>query len=65
MHTVLLDLARLSCPAGMGLMMWMMMRGKGNDAGEQPPSAQQVERLRAEVERLKADDAARPATGKR
>jgi hypothetical protein len=70
MHTVLLELARLACPVGMALMMWMMMRGtrprdapSSADARGDHPS--EVDALRAEVEQLKADHAARPTTGRR
>jgi hypothetical protein len=56
MQSVLLGLAALACPVGMGLMMWLMMRGHGQST----PSAagatsQQVDELRAEIERLKAE----------
>jgi hypothetical protein len=58
MHSLFLGLAVLACPVGMGLMMWMMMRGHGNDtAGTENQSRQQVDALRAEVEQLKADRA--------
>jgi hypothetical protein len=65
MDSLFLGLAALACPVGMGLMMWMMMRGHGNDsAGTEDQSRQQVEALRAEIERLKADRATdRTASG--
>ena len=68
MHDLLQGLARLACPAGMGVMMWMMMR-----AGRRRPSSadsavaaasedtSQVDALRAQIELLKAEPAARPA----
>ena len=62
MQSVLLGLAALACPAGMGLMMWMMMRGHGaSTAPTAGATSQQVEELRAEIERLKAEWAANPA----
>jgi hypothetical protein len=64
MQAVLLGLAALACPAGMGLM-WMMMRGHGtNSAQAGDPTSQQVDELRVEIDRLKAERAAhRPADG--
>ena len=49
------SLAVLACPLGMGVMMWMMMRG-GKKEPQQPsaPSAEELTRLRAEVDQLKA-----------
>jgi hypothetical protein len=71
-QSVLLSLAVLACPVGMGLMMWMMMRGQRRDdpsavspvvdVGDDTP---QLQELRAEIEQLKADRAARPVTGQR
>ena len=58
MQTLLVAAAVLACPVGMGLMMWMMMRGQGKDtAGTESQGAQQVEQLRAEIESLKAERA--------
>jgi len=52
-----LGVAVLACPVGMGLMMWLMMRGGQNKRGEQ-----QVAQLRAEIDELKAGRAARVTT---
>jgi hypothetical protein len=58
MQSLFLGLAVLACPVGMGLMMWMMMRGQGkNTDGTQDQSRQQVDQLRAEIEQLKAQRA--------
>jgi hypothetical protein len=53
MSQLLWPAAALACPVGMGLMMWMMMRG----GGRANPSAQQqaIQQLRSEIEKLKAD----------
>ena len=53
MQSVLLGLAVLACPVGMGLMMWMMMRVQHKNSGG--TSEEQVAQLRTEVERLKTD----------
>lgn len=53
----LFALALLVCPVGMGVMMWMMMRGSGTQGGgsqEDQAAAQEVARLRAEVDQLRA-----------
>jgi hypothetical protein len=55
MESLLLTLAVLACPAGMGLMMWMMM-GRRRPAADD--KQEQVDALRAEVEALKANRAA-------
>ena len=61
MQAVFYGLAVLACPVGMGLMMWMMMRGQKNnpDGGDSSAqgsgSQQQVDQLRAEIDQLKAD----------
>jgi hypothetical protein len=59
MQSVLLGLAALACPVGMGLMMWLMMRGHGQGATSAGgATSQQVDELRAEIERLKAERSA-------
>lgn len=60
MQALLYPLALLACPVGMGLMMWMMMRGQRTDPG-QDSEQRQVAELRAEVEALKADRGRLPA----
>jgi len=62
MQSLFLGVAALACPVGMGLMMWMMMRGQnknGGDAGGQ--SQQQVDELRTEIDQLKSERAAQRA----
>lgn len=55
MQSVLLVAATLACPTGMGLMMWMMMRGHGSTDRGLNPVSNQIDELRAELERLKAE----------
>jgi hypothetical protein len=59
---MLYALALLACPVGMGLMMWIMMRGQNNSTpqAQQPADRGEVDALRTEVEALKADRAALP-----
>lgn len=58
MAQFLYPLALLACPVGMGLLMWMMMRGgKSTDTAPQDPSrthSNELTRLRAEVDQLRA-----------
>ena len=63
MENVLLGIAALACPVGMGLMMWFMAKGtrKGGKAadGEAPGGLDELRaehrRLGAEIERLEDD----------
>jgi nitrogen fixation-related uncharacterized protein len=59
MQSLLLGVAILACPVGMGLMMWMMMRGQSKDtaASEDHSRQHEVQALRAEIEQLKAQRA--------
>lgn len=72
MQSIFLGLAALACPVGMGLMMWMMMRGQnkpaggdgaGNDYPGLPDPSGQVAALRAEIDQLKADRTAQRTQG--
>ena len=71
MESLFIGVAALACPVGMGVMMWLMMRGQQRGDGSQDRSAAregpeaQVRQLRAEVEQLKADRAASQRSGHR
>ncbi|MFC4004906.1 hypothetical protein ACFS2C_23315 [Prauserella oleivorans] len=58
MESLLLGLAVLACPAGMGIMMWMMGRGHRQGGGQGSEKEQQIALLRAEIDQLKAERAA-------
>ena len=57
MQSLFLGIAALACPIGMGLMMWMMMRGRHENDGGTGEHGQEVAELRAEVDQLKAQQA--------
>ncbi|MGH8573942.1 MAG: hypothetical protein ACREX8_15415, partial [Gammaproteobacteria bacterium] len=59
----LYGVALLACPIGMGLMMWMMMRGKRGSSGDRSGGQEQVAALRAEIDQLKADRAGQRTPG--
>jgi hypothetical protein len=53
MENILLSLAFLACPIGMGLMMWFMATGNRKEpSAAQPPGNSSVEQLREEHSRL-------------
>jgi len=59
-------LAFLACPVGMGLMMWMMMRGNKNQpATDETSTHKQAElvRMQAEIDQLRAANRERDAAG--
>ena len=48
-------LALLACPVGMGAMMWFMMRGSNHGSQSKAASGDdEITRLRAEVDQLRA-----------
>lgn len=49
-------LALLACPVGMGVMMWMMMRGHKAqpEAGDAAAKQAELARLQAQIDQLKA-----------
>jgi hypothetical protein len=56
MESVLVALAVLACPIGMGAMMWFMAKGmRGGKSGSQPGQTASVDDLRAEHRRLGED----------
>lgn len=57
----LYTLALLACPLGMGAMMWFMMRG--NHTATPGQSDDEVTRLRAEVDQLRAAQREAAETG--
>jgi len=59
-------LAFLACPVGMGLMMWLMMRGNKNQpATDETSTHKQAElvRMQAEIDQLRAANRDRDAAG--
>jgi hypothetical protein len=56
MEGVLLALALLACPVGMGLMMWFMSKGRQRNEGRSPAGGDE---LRDEHARLSAEIARR------
>jgi hypothetical protein len=63
MQSLLAVATTLACPVGMGLMMWIMMRGHGRTHQTINPGIQQIEELRAEIGRLKPERANRDWVG--
>ena len=54
MAELLYPLALLACPVGMGLMMFFMMRGNKNETPRPSTQSDELTRLRAEVDQLRA-----------
>jgi hypothetical protein len=59
MRDLIYLLAVLACPVGMGLMMLLMMRG-GHGNHNSAAGGDEVARLRAEVEQLRAENSTQP-----
>jgi hypothetical protein len=55
MENVLLSLAVLACPVGMGLMMWFMARGMRSGSKTDREAVTGLEELQAEHRRLGAE----------
>ena len=55
-------LAILACPLGMGVMMWVMMRGKTSSAPTTEAKQDELSALRTEIDQLKASDKDRQST---
>ena len=55
MESVLLGLAVLACPVGMGLMMWFMARGMRREGRREEHGPATLDELRAEHRRLGAE----------
>lgn len=53
MAEVFYGLAVLACPVGMGVMMWIMMRGRQRPTADSPTPESEISVLRAEVEQLR------------
>ena len=62
MELLLVGLVALACPVGMGVMMWVMMRGSRSHQNESA-SDEQVAQLRAEVDQLRQTQAPREQAG--
>jgi hypothetical protein len=52
MESVLVSLALLACPVGMGLAMWFMARGMRSESRQQAQEPASLEELQAEHRRL-------------
>ena len=55
MSQLLYVLALLACPVGMGVMTWMMSRGKPAAAEGTADKQVELARLRAEIDQLRAE----------
>jgi hypothetical protein len=55
MESLLFSLALLACPVGMGLMMWMMMRGSRPHSPSPTDRSDELAQLRSEIDQLRRD----------
>ncbi len=56
MEALLVGLVALACPVGMGVIMWVMMRGSGSHRNKSTAD-EKVAQLRAEVDQLRQTQA--------
>jgi hypothetical protein len=54
-ESLLFSLALLACPVGMGLMMWMTMRGSRQQSPAGMDRADELAQLRSEIDQLRRD----------
>ena len=62
MAEIFYGLAILACPVGMGVMMWMMMRGGKQETSSGASPDEGLAQLRAEVEQLRAQQGHTPSS---
>lgn len=60
MFESLVPLVLLACPIGMGVMMWMMMRGQDKSTPSDPVDQAERASLQAQIDQLRAEQRETP-----